>query len=87
LADSLEELKQFERLKGYLVLPSSIVAIPPERHSRCRDYDIPAPPPLATITRYGRKIEVVAQSTKTGHLRVFERKTGNSVFGVSRAKR
>jgi quinoprotein glucose dehydrogenase len=46
------------------------------------DYDIPAPPTLATIRRNRKKIDVVAQATKTGHLWVFERKTGTPVFGV-----
>jgi quinoprotein glucose dehydrogenase len=40
------------------------------------DRDLPAPPDLVTIERDGRKIDAVAQITKTGHVFLFERETG-----------
>jgi quinoprotein glucose dehydrogenase len=46
------------------------------------DYDNPSAPTLATINKGGRKIEVAVQGTKTGHLWVFERKTGRPLWGV-----
>ncbi|HET7459025.1 MAG TPA: pyrroloquinoline quinone-dependent dehydrogenase [Gemmatimonadaceae bacterium] len=46
------------------------------------DRDFPTPPTLVTLTRGGRRIDAVAQPTKTGQLFVFERKTGKPVFPV-----
>ncbi|MEO8334369.1 MAG: pyrroloquinoline quinone-dependent dehydrogenase [bacterium] len=46
------------------------------------DRDLPAAPMLVTITRGGRKIDAVAQITKTGHVWVFDRSTGESLFPV-----
>ena len=43
------------------------------------DYDFPAAPSLVTVTRDGRKIEAVAQITKTGFVYVFNRRTGESL--------
>jgi len=40
------------------------------------DRDLPAPPDLVTIERGGRKIDAVAQITKSGHVFLFERETG-----------
>jgi quinoprotein glucose dehydrogenase len=40
------------------------------------DRDIPAPPTLLTISRGGRSIDAVAQSTKSGHVWFFERASG-----------
>ena len=40
------------------------------------DRDLPAPPDLVTIERDGRKIDAVAQITKSGHVFLFERETG-----------
>jgi len=40
------------------------------------DRDLPAPPDLVTIERGGRKLDAVAQITKTGHVFLFERETG-----------
>jgi quinoprotein glucose dehydrogenase len=46
------------------------------------DHDIPCPPVVVTIKRDGKEIEAVAQVTKTAHCWVFDRKTGEPVFGV-----
>ena len=40
------------------------------------DRDLPAPPDLVTIERDGRRIDAVAQITKSGHVFLFERDTG-----------
>lgn len=44
------------------------------------DRDLPAPPVLCEVRRNGRKIAAVAQVTKTGHVWVFDRETGESLF-------
>ncbi len=46
------------------------------------DRDFPAAPVLITIDRGGRRIEAVAQPTKSGHVFVFERETGKPVFPI-----
>ncbi len=46
------------------------------------DWDIPAPPVLATIEREGRRVDVVAQATKLGNTFVLDRVTGKSVFPI-----
>jgi quinoprotein glucose dehydrogenase len=46
------------------------------------DYDIPAPPNLVRIRRDGRVIDAVAQVTKTGHVFVFDRETGEPVYPI-----
>jgi quinoprotein glucose dehydrogenase len=46
------------------------------------DRDLPAAPTLVTITRGGRKIDAVAQITKTGHTWLFEREKGTPLFPV-----
>lgn len=46
------------------------------------DRDLPAAPALVTITRGGRKIDAVAQITKTGHTWLFERDKGTPLFPV-----
>jgi len=40
------------------------------------DRDLPAPPDLVTIERDGKRIDAVAQITKSGHVFLFERETG-----------
>lgn len=47
------------------------------------DRDPPAPPNLITINRDGKKIDVVTQITKTGHIFVFDRETGKPVFDIN----
>ena len=46
------------------------------------DRDLPAAPALVTITRGGRRIDAVAQITKTGHTWLFEREKGTPLFPV-----
>ncbi len=44
------------------------------------DRDFPAPPSLVTITRDGRRIDVVAQIAKNGRTYVLDRETGTPLF-------
>ena len=44
------------------------------------DLDIPAPPNLTTITRAGRRVDVVAAVTKIGNTILLDRMTGKPVF-------
>jgi quinoprotein glucose dehydrogenase len=44
------------------------------------DRDFPSAPVLVTIKREGRVVDAVAQTTKSGHVFVFERETGKSLF-------
>jgi quinoprotein glucose dehydrogenase len=46
------------------------------------DRDLPAPPSLVTVRRDGKEIDAVAQTTKSGHVYVFERETGKPLFGI-----
>lgn len=46
------------------------------------DRDLPAPPSLVTVRREGRTIDAVAQTTKTGHVWLFERESGKPVYPV-----
>ena len=46
------------------------------------DRDPPAPPNLLTVTRGGKKVEAVAQVTKSGHVFVFNRATGEPLFPI-----
>ncbi|KAA0994171.1 outer membrane protein assembly factor BamB family protein [Dyadobacter aurulentus] len=51
-------------------------------HHDVWDRDPPAPPNLLTITRNGRKIDVVSIITKQGHIFVFDRVTGKPIFPI-----
>lgn len=51
-------------------------------HHDIWDRDLPAPPTLLTVTRDGRKIDAVAQTTKSGHIFVFNRETGEPLFPI-----
>ncbi|MDF9797577.1 quinoprotein glucose dehydrogenase [Catalinimonas alkaloidigena] len=51
-------------------------------HHDLWDYDLPAPPNLVSITRDGKKIDALAQTTKTGFLFVLDRETGEPLFPV-----
>ena len=44
------------------------------------DRDLQAPPNLVTVLRDGQPIDAVAQITKHGHVFVFDRETGESLF-------
>ena len=46
------------------------------------DRDLPAPPNLVTLEREGRRIPAVAQITKSGHVFVFHRETGEPLFPI-----
>jgi quinoprotein glucose dehydrogenase len=51
-----------------------------EIHHDIWDLDISAPPNLATITRDGRRIDVVAAVTKMGNALLLDRVTGKPIF-------
>lgn len=46
------------------------------------DRDFPAPPSLVTVKRAGRLIDAAAQITKSGHVFVFERESGQPLFPI-----
>lgn len=46
------------------------------------DRDFPAPPTLVTVTHEGRAVDAVAQTTKSGHVYLFERETGKALFPI-----
>ncbi|HVZ99037.1 MAG TPA: PQQ-binding-like beta-propeller repeat protein [Caulobacterales bacterium] len=46
------------------------------------DRDAPAPPILATLRHEGRRVDAVIQTTKSGHVWVFNRDTGASLFPI-----
>ncbi|GAA0877224.1 hypothetical protein GCM10009119_01920 [Algoriphagus jejuensis] len=47
------------------------------------DRDLPAPPNLFTITREGRKVDVVSVITKQGHTFIFDRVTGKPIYPIN----
>jgi quinoprotein glucose dehydrogenase len=51
-------------------------------HHDLWDYDNASPPALATITRNGSRVAVVAQANKSGMLFVLDRDTGRPVFPI-----
>lgn len=51
-------------------------------HHDIWDRDLNAPPTLVTIKRDGRLIDAVAQTTKTGHVFVFDRVSGKPLFPI-----
>ncbi|MCC6368505.1 MAG: PQQ-binding-like beta-propeller repeat protein [Bryobacterales bacterium] len=55
-------------------------------HHDIWDYDLAAPPALFDIRRGGRVIPAVAQTTKMGLLFVFDRVTGEPVYGMEERK-
>jgi quinoprotein glucose dehydrogenase len=53
-------------------------------HHDLWDYDVPAQPALFTLRKEdGTAIPALAQATKTGHLFILDRRTGEPVFGVT----
>ena len=46
------------------------------------DRDNPSPPTLVQLDRDGRTIDAVALTTKSGHLYVFDRETGESMYPI-----
>jgi quinoprotein glucose dehydrogenase len=51
-------------------------------HHDLWDRDLAANPNLVTITRDGKKIDAVAQTTKHGYIFVFNRETGEPIFSI-----
>ncbi|HEX5170183.1 MAG TPA: PQQ-binding-like beta-propeller repeat protein [Cyclobacteriaceae bacterium] len=51
-------------------------------HHDLWDRDFPCPPNLATITRDGKKIDVVVQAGKDGYVYVLNRDNGESMFPI-----
>ncbi len=51
-------------------------------HHDMWDYDNVAAPQLTTITKDGKKIDVVAMAGKTGYLYVFNRVTGEPIWPI-----
>ena len=46
------------------------------------DRDLPSPPTLVQLERDGRTIDAVAVTSKSGHLFVFDRETGESLYDI-----
>ncbi len=46
------------------------------------DHDLPTYPNLVTVVRDGRKVDAVAQVTKTGYVFLFDRETGRPLFEI-----
>ena len=53
----------------------------------CWDRDLPSAPVLVTVTHDGRRVDAVAQTTKSGHVFLFNRETGMPLFPDRRARR
>lgn len=51
-------------------------------HHDLWDKDTPAPPVLVTLSRNGKKVDAVAQTTKNGLVFVFDRQTGDPLFDI-----
>ena len=47
------------------------------------DRDLPSPPSLVTVKHGGRKIDAVAQTTKSGYVYLFDRTNGQLLFPVT----
>jgi quinoprotein glucose dehydrogenase len=52
-------------------------------HHDLWDHDLPVYPNLVTVTRKGKRIDAVAQVTKTGYVFLFDRETGKPLFHVA----
>lgn len=50
------------------------------------DRDFPSPPSLVTVTRGGRRVDAVAQTTKSGHVFLFDRVRGDPLFPIETHK-
>ncbi|MEM6844941.1 MAG: PQQ-binding-like beta-propeller repeat protein [Bacteroidota bacterium] len=51
-------------------------------HHDVWDRDLPSPPTLITTQYEGKAVDAVAQITKSGHVYVFDRETGESLFPI-----
>ena len=52
-------------------------------HHDIWDRDLPTAPALVTITKDGKKMEAVAQPTKSGFIFLFERATGKPIYPIT----
>jgi quinoprotein glucose dehydrogenase len=50
------------------------------------DRDFPSPPTLVTVKSNGRSVDAVAQTTKSGHVYLFDRVSGKSLFPIEYRK-
>jgi quinoprotein glucose dehydrogenase len=51
-------------------------------HHDLWDRDLPSAPVLVTVTHDGRRVDAVAQTTKSGHVFLFERERGTPLFPI-----
>jgi quinoprotein glucose dehydrogenase len=51
-------------------------------HHDLWDHDLPVYPNLVTVTHDGKRVDAVAQVTKTGYVFLFDRETGKPLFDV-----
>jgi quinoprotein glucose dehydrogenase len=51
-------------------------------HHDLWDHDLPVYPNLVTVTHKGKRVDAVAQVTKTGYVFLFDRETGKPLFDV-----
>jgi quinoprotein glucose dehydrogenase len=51
-------------------------------HHDMWDRDFPAPPALVTVMHEGKKVDAVAQTSKTGFIFLLDRETGKSLFPI-----
>ena len=51
-------------------------------HHDLWDRDLPQAPVLVTVKRDGREVDALAQATKSGHVFVFDRETGEPLFPI-----
>lgn len=78
--------------KGENLFANSLIALDAETgerlwhfqavHHDLWDRDLPAPPTLVNVERDGERIPAVAQITKSGHIFVFNRVSGDTLFPV-----
>lgn len=54
-------------------------------HHDLWDLDFPAPPVLLTVTSGGKRVDAVAQTTKSGYVFLFNRVTGTPLFPIKEA--
>jgi len=55
-------------------------------HHDIWDRDFPSPPSLVTVTRAGRRVDAVAQTTKHGYVFLFDRASGTPLFPIEERK-
>ena len=55
-------------------------------HHDLWDRDLPAAPNLLTVTRFGRRVDAVAQISKSGYVFLFDRLTGAPLFPIDETR-